>query len=445
MKFKSFTLRELLLESRDGDWGKNQPKEGHTPYRVIRGGDFPDVENGFISKVPRCYLKESTVSRRTLQPDDLIIETAGGTRDRPTGRVIYISEEVLNKFDLPTTCASFARFLRLDSDKVNPKYIFWLLRLMHKRGEMWKHQLQHTGVARFQFTQFADSEPLLIPERVYQDRIVSFLDSLTDKLLVNRRMNRTLEAMAQAIFKCWFVDFEPVKAKQQARAAGESVQMAAMMALSGKSAAEIEQLPAAQQTSLAETAALFPERLVASELRLIPEGWEIGTISDLFELHRGFDLPKAKRVETGDVPVYSAGGIHSNHNESKVSAPGVVTGRSGVIGNVFISLKDFWPLNTTLYVREFRACGPYYAFHFLQTLDLPTLNSGSAVPSLNRNFVHSQPASIPPNVLKTVFENQAEKLFLLIKQNEQQAQSLAEIRDALLPKLLSGELSVEAV
>src|SRR5688500_18465327 len=116
----SCSLRDLLTTTKDGDWGKESPEEGFVPYRVIRGTDFPHVRVGDISSVPLRYLSESTVHRRTLEPDDILLETAGGSPDRPTGRSVLITERVLASLKVPTTCASFARFLRIDRTKADP-------------------------------------------------------------------------------------------------------------------------------------------------------------------------------------------------------------------------------------------------------------------------------------------------------------------------------------
>ncbi|MEZ9548538.1 restriction endonuclease subunit S, partial [Vibrio crassostreae] len=237
-----------------------------------------------------------------------------------------------------------------------------------------------------------------------------------NKILLNTKTSQTLEQIAQTIFKSWLVDFDPVKAKMN----GEQPK--------GMDAA---------------TASLFPEKLVESELGLIPDGWVVGELSKLFELHRGFDLPKSKRQQ-GGYPVYAAGGYHGNHNEFKMEPPGIITGRSGVIGNVYLSLDKYWPLNTTLYVREFRACGPYYAYHLLRSLDLKSLNSGSAVPSLNRNFVHSTSVCHPDSEILAKFEEIVKPLFEKMVANNEQNKSLSELRDALLPKLLSGEIDLDA-
>src|SRR3990172_8367656 len=102
-------LSDLLLVTKDGDWGVETPKPGYVPYYVIRGADFPGVRQGITSSVPLRYLDGKTVFRRTLEAGDIIIETAGGNRDRPTGRTLLVTEQILRSFSLPATCASFSR------------------------------------------------------------------------------------------------------------------------------------------------------------------------------------------------------------------------------------------------------------------------------------------------------------------------------------------------
>jgi type I restriction enzyme S subunit len=120
--------------------------------------------------------------------------------------------------------------------------------------------------------------------------------------------------------------------------------------------------------------------------------------------------------------------------------PGVVTGRSGVIGRVFYAHDDYWPLNTALWVKQFRAATPTYAFQYLQTMDLARLNAGSAVPTLNRNHVHAQPAVIPPGGGVAAYTAVTEPLLRRIRANSEHAGALEAIRDAVLPRIISGKL-----
>jgi type I restriction enzyme, S subunit len=123
--------------------------------------------------------------------------------------------------------------------------------------------------------------------------------------------------------------------------------------------------------------------------------WQKKTIGDLVTLQRGIDLPDAER-KPGSVPIIGSFGITGRHNEAVCKGPGVTVGRSGASAGVVCYIqKDFWPLNTCLYVRDFKGNHPRFAYYFLKTFDLASLNSGSAQPSLNRNFVHPVPAAFP--------------------------------------------------
>lgn len=122
--------------------------------------------------------------------------------------------------------------------------------------------------------------------------------------------------------------------------------------------------------------------------------WREVTLGDVVELKRGYDLPTARRRE-GSVPVVSSSGPTGFHDEAKVSGPGVVTGRYGTLGKVFYIEEDFWPLNTALYVRDFKGNDPRFVAALLATLDLGRRGGAAAVPGVNRNHLHVLPVTIP--------------------------------------------------
>ncbi|QBC42892.1 hypothetical protein C1H71_04560 [Iodobacter fluviatilis] len=171
----------------------------------------------------------------------------------------------------------------------------------------------------------------------------------------------------------------------------------------------------------------------------MPEGWEIGALQDLLVLQRGFDLPASDRTE-GLYPIIAASGPSGSHEKAMVKGPGVITGRSGVLGKVFFTLEDYWPLNTTLWIKEFKRATPCYALEVLNRLDMLSFNAGSAVPSLNRNHIHGLPYLLPPIELVNHFELIAMPIQQRMHANNQQAQTLATLRDTLLPRLISGQL-----
>ena len=123
--------------------------------------------------------------------------------------------------------------------------------------------------------------------------------------------------------------------------------------------------------------------------------WYSGKLGDVIELKRGYDLPQAKRNK-GVVPLVSSSGVSDSHNTAMVKGPGVVTGRYGTIGQVFYVEDDFWPLNTTLYVRDFKGNHPKFVHYFLKTLDFFAYSDKAAVPGVNRNHLHEASVLMPP-------------------------------------------------
>lgn len=117
--------------------------------------------------------------------------------------------------------------------------------------------------------------------------------------------------------------------------------------------------------------------------------------SDFIELHRGYDLPKTKRNADGLAPVIAAGGYDGFHDTAKVQGPGVITGRSGTLGSVYFNTTDFWPLNTTLFVSNFKGNDPLFVYYYLKTMDLGQYATGTTVPTLNRNHLNQIEVNIP--------------------------------------------------
>ena len=123
--------------------------------------------------------------------------------------------------------------------------------------------------------------------------------------------------------------------------------------------------------------------------------WLLVTLGEVIELKRGYDLPQRERAP-GSIPLVSSSGVTDYHAEAKVRGPGVVTGRYGTLGQVFFVPDDFWPLNTTLYVRDFKGNDPRFISYFLSGLDFSAYSDKAAVPGLNRNHLHQAPVRVPP-------------------------------------------------
>lgn len=331
----------------------------------------------------------------------------------------------------------------VDSEHFDYKYVYYYLSTLQDDFKAIAGGSATPILNKGHFSQFKVS----LPVKPVQNKIALILDSLDTKIEVNTEINHTLEQMAQALFKSWFVDFEPVKAKMAVLEAGgsqEDATLAAMTVISGKDTDALEVFEREhpeQSAELKATAELFPSAMQDSELGNIPVTWELGKLQDLLVLQRGFDLPSSARKD-GEFPLIAASGPNGTHNVAMAKAPGVITGRSGVLGKVYLTLEDYWPLNTTLWVKEFKRATPCYAYELLRLLDMKAFNAGSAVPSLNRNHIHSLSYPLPPMALVNLFESSALLLHQRAHVNLKHSQSLALLRDTLLPKLLSGEITL---
>jgi type I restriction enzyme, S subunit len=173
----------------------------------------------------------------------------------------------------------------------------------------------------------------------------------------------------------------------------------------------------------------------------VPDGWQRTDLGKLLTLKRGYDLPTGDRMP-GDVPIVSSSGITGVHNEKKASAPGVVTGRYGTIGEVYFRQQDFWPLNTALYVSDFKGNPPVFIAHLLKVVLGGVQSEKAAVPGVNRNVLHRLPVLSPTKRLIDAFAEFAQLSCQQIHLLETTNCRLRAARDLLLPRLMAAEIAV---
>ena len=331
--------------------------------------------------------------------------------------------------------------LRCNPNIADSEFIYYFFKSHQGRYELLKNasQVGTPGIGQ-PLTSLKNIE-IKLPSLREQRKIVKILSDLDEKIHINNQINQTLESIAQALFKSWFIDFDPVRAKIAAKQEGKDPELAAMCAISGKSETELEQMAKDDFAELQATAALFPAELMESELGKVPNGWLPVNIEYFIELIYGKALKKTERIH-GVYPVYGSGGLTGWHNKALVKGPGVIIGRKGTIGSIFLENKDFYPIDTTYYVKTKNNCSLLFAYYLLQTLGLEKMNTDAAVPGLNRqNFYHLEVPFYPSDLIekytKTI-ENIISKNLSIKKENEY----LIGMRDSLLPKLLSGEVAL---
>jgi len=364
---------------------------------------FHDAE--FVFMDPEVAEKE--FSKFVCEADDVILCHKG-----TLGRIGIIPRRTRYK---KYVMGNSMMKVRCDKQKLEPLYLYYWLTSRDGQDYLFS-RVSQVGVPQIQKPLTTLREATLpLPPLSEQRAIAHILGTLDDKIELNRRMSDTLETMARALFKSWFVDFDPVRAKAEGRDPG---------------------LPQA-------LADLFPARLVDSELAEIPVGWDVKKLGELLELAYGKAL-KAENRRDGTVPVYGSNGQVGWHDERLVAGPGIVVGRKGNPGIATWVPTDFFPIDTTFYVVPKSNCQSFeFLFHALRTHDLASLGADSAVPGLNRNLAYMSDQVLPPAPLLVHFERFASALSSRVNRGNDETRTLAAFRDTLLPKLISGELGIK--
>lgn len=315
---------------------------------------------------------------------------------------------------------------------------------------------------------------LPIPPEHEQHWMAGQLRALDDKIQLNHQINQTLEQMAQAIFKSWFVDFEPVKAKIAALEAGgseEDALRAAMQAISGKGEAELTRLQAEQPEQYAElraTAELFPSAMQDSELGEIPEGWYVSQIGDEVTVVGG-GTPSTKNPnfwENGEINWTSPKDLSNLadkvlvETERKVTEAGLAKISSGLLPVDTVLMSSRAPVGYLalakipvavnqgyIAMKCEKALSPEFVIQWCAAHmdEIKSRASGTTFAEISKKNFKIIPVVIPTESLISIYSKQASSLYEAIENNVRESDTLAKLRDSLLPKLLSGELSVSDV
>ena len=297
-------------------------------------------------------------------------------------------------------------------DRLSRRYLYWYLRQESVRsyvntvasGSVQK-DLNHSAFKTLKI-------PLLDLEA--QRQIDSILSSLDDRITLLRETNATLEAIAQALFKSWFVDFDPVHAKMEGRT------------------------PEGMDEA---TAALFPDGFETSELGEVPRGWRIGELGDVAALKGGKQLSKEAFSNSAPNPVFGGAGV-MGHTEQRNATDFVITvGRVGAYcGQFFWHIGDAWVNNNASHVLPSGKISSEWLLLWLKSVNMDVIKKGAAQPFVSNGDIAKLSMIHPPIELIDAFGALVAPMFARSQLLVQQSVELASVRDTLLPRLISGQL-----
>ena len=419
-----------------------------------------NIKDGRLDLSAPSYTDEEhfkqRVRRMAPRPGDIVI-----TREAPMGEVCKIPDGL-------TCCLGQRQVLLRPKAGINADYLLYALQSPVVQEQIRWNEGTGSTVSNIRIPVL---EKIEIPRLGASEQfIAAALKSVDDKIDLNRRINQTLEAIAQAIFQSWFVDFYPVKAKIAAKAEGRDPLRAAMTAVSGKADAELDALPPEQYEQLAATAVLFPDEMEESELGEIPKGCIAGSLGDICNFTAGSAFsPEHQGSAGGDYPFIKVSDMNLVGNEVFIQSANNYVSQArqlemkaklhpqgatvfAKIGVALISNRRRLLITPTIIDNNMMSASPiegksasYFLYSMLSTIDFNTLVSGTALPYLNVSDLRKIPIVRPLDGVCRAFELKAASIFLMMQKLAAQSVTLASVRDALLPKLLSGEIEVSGL
>ena len=159
---------------------------------VIRGTDFPNVSVGNLSTCPLRYHKQSNYKSRKMQKHDIVIEISGGTDEKPVGRSLLVTQDVLERFDNRVICASFCKLVRLNFEVVSPIFFYYWMQFLYDTRIIDRYQLQSTGIINFQFEYFLKKGDIMIPPKELMEKFDELIEPIHNEIAALSKQNENL-------------------------------------------------------------------------------------------------------------------------------------------------------------------------------------------------------------------------------------------------------------
>lgn len=444
--WQKYSLEEICLKITSGGTPSRQNpklyKNGNINWIKTK-----ELNNGYIfeseEKITEEAIKKS--SAKLLPVNTILLAMYGAT----VGELGILGKEM--------ACNQACCALIIDPKKADYRFIFYLLRLYKK-----EIQSLATGAAQQNLSAKTIKEfSFYIPNLEKQKKIADILSELDKKIDLNTQINQTLEQIAQALFKSWFVDFDPVRAKVQALSDGlslEQAELAAMQAISGKTPEELTALSQTQPdryAELAETAKAFPCEMVEVDGVEVPKGWELSTIGDCYDVVMG-QSPKGETYNENKQGMLFYQGraefgwrfptprLFTTDPKRIAEQNSILMSVRAPVGDINIALEKCC-ISRGLAALQHKSKNLSFGLYQIQSIkpELDLFNGeGTVFGSINQANLKNIQIINPDEKFIQLFEKYLSSCDSKIMNNEIENNALKEIRDLLLPRLLSGEIQL---
>ncbi|MDO5128860.1 MAG: restriction endonuclease subunit S, partial [Prevotellaceae bacterium] len=396
----------------------------------VRGADIVPIDNNDFRHIPTRYISQQSFDTKCLQAGDIVVEKSGGSPTQSTGRVAYISQELIDSVG-PVVCSNFCVAFRA-KEKWNSLFVFYYLQYVYNCGVFFNFEGKTSGLKNLQLEAAYKAVPIEDVDKSFQDKVVAILDGIHRKITVNRQINQNLEAMAKQLYDYWFVqfDFPNEDGKPYKSSGGE-------MVWNEKLKREIPKgwnvLKLGEHCSFNKRTSngYFNHPILYLDTSNITNN----TIDELQFLNPSSDIipSRARRlVQEGDI-VYSTVRPNLKHF-------GIIMNPdyNMVVSTGFAVITANW--------SAYR----YFIYQFLtqaatvENLSTIAQSAVSAYPSINTSDIENLDLVVPPDSMIEKYAKTACRLYLQIDTNYKEIKSLTKQRDELLPLLMNGQVSVNS-
>ena len=419
---------DIIDQFISGDWGEEKYSD-NTPYKVacIRGADISPIDNGDFTHIPTRFISKRSFEGKCLQAGDIVVEKSGGSPTQSTGRVAFISQNLIDSVG-PVVCSNFCVAFRV-TKKWNPLYIFYYLQFIYNKGVFFNFEGKTSGLKNLQLEAAYKAIPIENIDEVHQAQIVAILDSIHRKLTINRSINQNLESLAKQLYDYWFVQFDfPNEEGEPYKSNGGAM--------------------------------VYNERLK----REIPEGWFASNVCKIADILCGGTPSKAvsEYWDNGCIPFFGptdcSGNIFQIETADHITPEGlehcasslfeegiiIITARGSIGKLVVVGVP--MAMNQSCYALRPKT-GEYEYLYFLtvQLIEcLKAKGSGSVFKSIITSDIENSLLCIAETDIITNFCNLVHPLFQKIKENTIEISNLTKQRDELLPLLMNGQVSLNS-
>ncbi len=397
IRWKKAKINELIEYKSGYTWSKDQEENTLSSEDLIRVLTVTNIQKELNDEY-KLYLKKVKKKDKLdkkVNKNWIITVTSNGNRDR-IGNSIFIDR------DMEVLFASFlGAFKPLNENKLTPKYFYYWINRSNVQKRITSISEGTTGLGNMSLRHFKRME-VYYPDKGIQEKIASIL-SIVDKNI--EQTKKTIEKV-EKLTKSMMQNLLTGKIKPDG------------------------------------TKRRDDEFYIDEKFGKVPKDWDKGKAKDFFVLQRGYDLPDSQ-VKNGKYPVVMSNGVNIYHNEYKEIGPGVITGRSGSIGNVNYINSNYWPHNTSLFIKDFKNNFPKFVYYYLQFMHLERLLAGTSVPTLNRNDVHRIKITFPRNNEQRQIAKILDLIINEIKNLDSKILKLQKLKKSLMQNLLTGKIEVK--